>query len=64
MKPVKLENIGSLSPERIRIAKVFKVHIEKAIDELGVGYDVTLQGRFDKTPIHIEIEVNSKDEIP
>jgi len=61
---VKLENIGSLSPERIRIAKVFKVHIEKAIDELGVGYDVTLQGRFDKTPIHIEIEVNSKDEIP
>jgi len=64
MKPAKLGNIESLSPERIRIARVFKVHIEKAIDELGVGYDVTLQGRFDKTPIHIEIEVNSKDEIP
>jgi hypothetical protein len=53
-----------VSPERIRIAKVLKAHIEKAIDELGVSYDVTLQGRFDKTPIRIEIEVQSKDEIP
>ena len=50
--------------ERQRIAKIFKTHIEKAIEELGVGYDVTLQGEFDKTPIRIKIEVNSKDEIP
>jgi hypothetical protein len=56
--------LASISPERQRIAKIFKTHIEKAIEELGVGYDVTLQGRFDKTPIRIEIEVSSKDEIP
>jgi len=64
VKPVKSIELASISPERQRIAKIFKPHIEKAIEELGVGYDVTLQGRFDKTPIHIEIEVSSKDEIP
>jgi hypothetical protein len=53
-----------LSPERVRIARIFKTHIEKAIEELGVGYKVTLQGRFDKTPIRLEIEVTSKEEIP
>jgi len=33
--------------------------------KLGVGYDVTLQGRFDKTPIRLEIVivVISKEEI-
>jgi len=64
MKPEKSIDLSSISPERQRVAKIFKMHIEKAIEELGVGYDVTLQGRFDKTPIRIEIEVSSKDEIP
>ena len=41
----------SISPERERIAKVFKTHIEKAIEELGIGYQVDLQGKFDSTPI-------------
>jgi hypothetical protein len=47
-KPV---DISKISPERIKIAKIFKKYIERAIDDLGPGYDVTLQGRFDKTPI-------------
>ena len=58
------EEYGKLSPERIHTAKIFKKHIDKAIEELGIGYDVTLQGRFDKTPIRIEIEVTSKAGIP
>ena len=53
-----------LSPERVRIAKIFKTHIDRAIEELGGGYEVSLQGRFDKKPIRIEIEVSSKEEIP
>jgi hypothetical protein len=53
-----------ISPERQRIAKIFKTHIDKAIEELGVGYNVTLQGKFDKTPIHIEIQVDSRSQIP
>jgi hypothetical protein len=64
MKLLKLTDLASISPERQRIAKIFKTHIERAIAELGVGYDVTLQGRFDATPIRIEIVVSSKDEIP
>ena len=52
------------SPERQHIAKVFKTHIEKAILELVVGYNVTLQGKFDETPIRIEIEIDSQSEIP
>jgi hypothetical protein len=64
MKPQKPSEVAKISPERQRIAKVFKSHIENAIEELGVGYDVTLQGKFDKTPIFIAIEVNSKDEFP
>jgi GTP:adenosylcobinamide-phosphate guanylyltransferase len=53
-----------ISPERQRIAKILKNHIEKAIEELGKGYTVDLQGEFDRTPITILIEVNSKDEMP
>jgi hypothetical protein len=53
-----------ISPERQRIAKIFKAHIDRAILELGAGYNVTLQGSFDKTPIRIEIEIDSKSEIP
>lgn len=64
MEPLKSEDITRISPERRRIAKIFKTHVDKAIEELGVDYDVTLQGRFDKTPIRIEIEVSSKEEIP
>jgi hypothetical protein len=64
LKPLKHEDVAKLSPERIRIAKIFKTHIDRAVEELGIGYDVTLQGRFDKKPIHLEIEVTSKEEIP
>jgi hypothetical protein len=39
-----------LPPKRIRIGKIFNIHIDKAVEELGAGYDVTVQGRFDKTP--------------
>ena len=61
----KPSGIKSLSPERIRIAKIFKTHIEKAIDELGPGYTVMLQGEFEKTPIVIRVEVTSRErEIP
>ena len=54
----------SLSPEREKIASVFKKHIDQAVLELGQGYEVTLQGKFDKTPIEITIEITSRDEIP
>jgi hypothetical protein len=64
LKPMNGKDVAKLSPERVRIAKIFKTHIDKAVEELGVGYDVTLQGRFDKTPIRLEIEVTSKEEIP
>jgi NAD-dependent SIR2 family protein deacetylase len=64
MKPLKANDIGSISPERRRIAKIFKTNIDRAIEELGVGYEVTLQGAFDKTPILIQVEIFSKDEIP
>lgn len=64
MKASKPIEPASISSERQRIAKIFKTHIERAIEELGVGYNVTLQGRFDKTPIHIEIEVSTDEEIP
>ena len=62
-EPVKT---NSLSPERAHIAKIFKVHIGKTIfEELRMGYDVTLQGRFDTASIRIEIEVSSSEkEIP
>jgi hypothetical protein len=64
MKPQKPIDLSSISPERRRIAKTFKIHIDKAIEELGIGYNVTLQGRFDTKPIRIEIEIDSKEEIP
>jgi hypothetical protein len=64
MKPQKPIDLSSISPERRRIAKIFKTHIDKAIEELGIGYNVTLQGRFDIKPIRIEIEVDSTEEIP
>ncbi|MBT0158973.1 hypothetical protein G4O51_03200 [Candidatus Bathyarchaeota archaeon A05DMB-2] len=45
----KATDVTKTSPERRHIAKIFKMRIDKAIEELGVGYDVTLQERFDKT---------------
>jgi hypothetical protein len=55
----------NLSPERINIAKIFKKHIDAAVKELGPEhYDISLQGKFDKTPIRLVIEVTAKDGIP
>jgi hypothetical protein len=51
-----------LPPEGTPIPTILKAHIDGAVEELGVGHNVTVQGRFDKTPIHLEIEVTSKDE--
>jgi hypothetical protein len=56
--------VVQLSPERQRIARVFKEHIDRAIAELGVGYQVDLQGKFDSTPVRIVIEVAAKGGIP
>ena len=53
-----------ISPERAQIAKIFKKYVEMAIEELGFGYTVTLQGTFNETPIRIEIEISSEKEIP
>jgi hypothetical protein len=46
-----------MTPERKRIAKIFKTHIERAIEELGPGYTIDLQGNFYDTPICIVIEI-------
>ena len=65
MKPHKPVDVSSISPERRRIAMILETHVEKAIEELGAGCNVTLQGRFDETPIRIEVEITSQDgEIP
>jgi len=62
-KPLKPHEAAGISPERRNIAKILKKHADAAAAEL-VGYDVSFQGKFDKGPIVIEIEVNSKDGIP
>jgi hypothetical protein len=49
---------GFISTERQRIAKIFKTYVEKALDELGPGYMVDLQGDFYGTPIRITIEIS------
>jgi hypothetical protein len=48
----------SITPERQRIAKILKNHIEKAVDELGPGYTVNLQGNFYDTPNRITIKIS------
>jgi hypothetical protein len=53
-----LKRLESITPERKRIAKIFKTYVEKAIDELGPGYTVDLQGNFYATPIRITIEIS------
>jgi hypothetical protein len=52
---------SAISPERQRIAKVFKKHIENAMVELVGDYEYNLQGEFIKTPITITVEVLSKN---
>ena len=64
IKPLNAKEVVTLSPERQHIAKVFKKHVDAAIAELGGRYDVNLQGCFNKTPIAMQIEVTSKEEIP
>jgi hypothetical protein len=63
-KPLTAEELTKLSPERIKIAKIFKKHIDVAVAELGSGYDVTLQGSFASTPIRLTVEVTAKEGIP
>ena len=65
-EPFKSEDLEKLSPERIRIAKVFKKHIDAAVAELGDGYTVDLQGSFASTPLRIVVEVKAvgASEIP
>jgi hypothetical protein len=58
------DRLVRITPERHRVAKIFKNHIERAIDELGPGYIVDLQGRFDSTPIRITVEITSKKKRP
>jgi hypothetical protein len=52
------KRLERITPERQRIARIFKDHIEKAIDELGPGYVVDLQGKFEVTPIRITVEIS------
>jgi hypothetical protein len=52
------KRLERITPERQRIAKIFKTYVEKAVDELGPGYTVDLQGNFYDTPIHITIEIS------
>ena len=53
-----VKKLPFITPERQRIAKIFKTHVEKAIHELGPGYTVDLQGNFETTPIRITIEIS------
>lgn len=39
-EPLNVEDLAKLSPERIRIAKVFKKHIDATVAELGAIYMV------------------------
>ena len=48
MEPMNPKDVAKLSPERIRIAKIFKTQVDKVIEELGVGYDVTLRALSSK----------------
>ncbi len=51
------EKLERLTPERNRIARLFKDNIENAIYQLGPEYTVDLQGDFEATPIRITIEI-------
>ena len=47
-----------ITAERRRIAKISKTYVEKALDELGPGYMVDLQGNFYATPIQMTIGIS------
>jgi hypothetical protein len=64
IQPLSKEKLDKLSPERVRIAKVFSKHIDGAVSELGAGYNVTFQGGFGETPIRIIVEVTAEGGIP
>jgi len=51
-------------PERGSVLSFFKTHVDRVVEELGIGYDVTIQGRFNKTSIRFETEVLAKGNIP
>lgn len=53
-----LKRLENITPERRRVAKIFKAYVEKAVDELEPGYMVDLQGDFFATPIRITIEIS------
>jgi len=53
-----MKKLESVTLERERIAKIFKTHIENAIDELGPGYTVDLQGNFYDIPMRLTIEIS------
>lgn len=57
-----MEKPEFITPERQRIAKIFKIYVEKAMDKLGPGYIVDLQGNFYATPIRITIEISPINE--
>jgi hypothetical protein len=65
-KPLTAEQVAALSPERKLIAKIFKKHIDRAVAELGKGYDVSFQGSFATNPIRINVEIGAAkgSEIP
>ena len=52
------KKLERMTPEIIRIARIFKANIENAIYELGSEYEVNLQGDFDTIPIRITIEIS------
>ncbi len=49
--------LTDLSPERQRVAKIIKKHIDRAVVELGADYNVQLAGKFDNKSIELRIEV-------
>ena len=62
MKPMKPKDFAKLSPERVRIAKIFQTHIDKAVEELDVGCEMTVQGRFDTRYTYRDATEDSKKE--
>ena len=52
------KGLNGLTPERVRVARIFKSSSENAIYEIGPNYRVDLQGDFNATPIRITIEIS------
>ncbi len=49
--------LTDLSLERQRVAKIIKKNIERAVAELGPGYNVELQGKFDSQKMELTIAI-------